>query len=200
MTSRPFHHGNLRAVLVEEAEAVLREDGVDGLSLRDLARRAGVSHGAPRSHFADRRALLDALAERGFQRLTTLVQRALDGDRSLRTRFRRVAQVYVDFAVDDAALMELMFATKGNAAAPAVRQAAAQLFGVLDAAMGDPDPTEATGARERFTLLFAATMQGIASLIGSGRVPRSTGSVLIDDAMEAMLGSELGSRAVTGPR
>ncbi|QSB22483.1 TetR/AcrR family transcriptional regulator [Curtobacterium sp. 24E2] len=47
MTERPFHHGNLRAVLLDEAVAVLRESGVDGLSLRDLARRAGVSHGAP---------------------------------------------------------------------------------------------------------------------------------------------------------
>ena len=47
MTERPFHHGNLRAVLLDEAVAVLRESGIDGLSLRDLARRAGVSHGAP---------------------------------------------------------------------------------------------------------------------------------------------------------
>ncbi len=60
MSERPFHHGNLRAVLLDEAVAVLRETGVDGLSLRDLARRAGVSHGAPRSHFVDRQALLDA--------------------------------------------------------------------------------------------------------------------------------------------
>lgn len=65
MTERPFHHGNLRAVLLDEAGAVVRESGVGGLSLRDLARRAGVSHGAPRSHFVDRQALLDALAERG---------------------------------------------------------------------------------------------------------------------------------------
>uniref|UniRef100_UPI00114CC8DF TetR family transcriptional regulator n=1 Tax=Curtobacterium sp. UCD-KPL2560 TaxID=1885315 RepID=UPI00114CC8DF len=57
------------AVLLDEAVAALRESGVEGLSLRELARRAGVSHGAPRSHFVDRRALLDALAVLGFERL-----------------------------------------------------------------------------------------------------------------------------------
>ncbi|WAP58220.1 helix-turn-helix domain-containing protein [Streptomyces sp. S465] len=63
MSVRPFHHGNLRAVLLDQAELVLRERGIDALSLRELAREAGVSHGAPRSHFIDRNALLDALAE-----------------------------------------------------------------------------------------------------------------------------------------
>lgn len=197
MSTRPFHHGNLRAVLLAEAEAVLRQDGVDGLSLRDLARRAGVSHGAPRSHFADRQALLDALAERGFVRLTALVEQALGGDTSLRGQFDRVAHVYVDFAVDDAALMELMFSTKGSAAPAPVRAAAERLFHVLDAAMGDVDGADPTGARERFTLLFAATMTGIAALIASGRIPRAQGDVLVADAMEAMLASDLGLRAVT---
>lgn len=197
MTTRPFHHGNLRAVLLEEAESVLRQDGVDGLSLRDLARRAGVSHGAPRSHFADRQALLDALAERGFARLTTRVERALGHDGPPRAQFDRIARTYVDFAVDDAALMELMFATKGSAAAPAVGQAAVRLFAVLDASLGPADPEDTTGARGRFTLLFAATMQGIAALVASGRVPRATGDTLVTDAMESMLTSELGGRAVT---
>lgn len=197
MTDRPFHHGNLRAVLLEEAEAVLRQDGVDGLSLRDLARRAGVSHGAPRSHFADRQALLDALAERGFARLTSTVQRALAHDEPLRAQFDRVAHAYVDFAVDDAALMELMFQAKTAAASAAVGEAATRLFGTLDAAMGPADPDDGTGARERFTLLFAASMQGIAALVASGRVPRARADALVDDAMEAMLTSDLGARAVT---
>ncbi|WP_206336565.1 TetR/AcrR family transcriptional regulator, partial [Pseudomonas viridiflava] len=78
-------------MLLDEAVQVLREDGVDGLSLRDLARRAGVIHGAPRSHFVDRQALLDALAVLGFERLTTAVRRALSGSGNLDDRFRRVA-------------------------------------------------------------------------------------------------------------
>jgi AcrR family transcriptional regulator len=200
MTTRPFHHGNLRAVLLEQAEAMLRADGIDGLSLRELARQAGVSHGAPRSHFIDRQALLDALAERGFTRLTEDVRSALGGRGSLHARFVRVARAYVDFAVEDAALMELMFQAKTGATAGPVRDASLRLFQVLDEAMVDPadaaaDPDD--DARERFKLLFAATMQGIAALVAARRISREQGDVLVREAMDAMLESRLGARAIT---
>ena len=200
MTTRPFHHGNLLAVLLEQAEAMLRADGIDGLSLRELARQAGVSHGAPRSHFIDRQALLDALAERGFTRLTEDVRSALGGRASLHARFVRVARAYVDFAVEDAALMELMFQAKTGAAAGPVRDASLRLFQVLDEAMGDPADADADpdgDARERFKLLFAATMQGIAALVAARRISREQGDVLVREAMDAMLESRLGARAIT---
>ncbi|MBF4618556.1 TetR/AcrR family transcriptional regulator [Clavibacter sp. VKM Ac-2873] len=204
MTTRPFHHGNLRAVLLEQAEAMLRADGIEGLSLRELARQAGVSHGAPRSHFIDRQALLDALAERGFTRLTEDVRTALGGRGSLHARFVRVASAYVEFAVEDAALMELMFQAKTSAAAGPVRDASTRLFQVLDEAMGDPADADADAdldpdgdARERFKLLFAATMQGIAALVAARRITRAQGDVLVREAMDAMLESRLGARAVT---
>lgn len=198
MTQRPFHHGNLRAVLLDEAAAVVRESGVDGLSLRDLARRAGVSHGAPRSHFVHRQALLDALAEVGFERLTADVRRALDGGGRLRDRFRRVAHAYVDFAVDDAALMDLMFQAKTTDEPGTVREAAATLFATLDAAVGPAVPDGAADeSRDLFTMLFAATMQGIAALVAAGRLERSAGGRLVDAAMDTMLDSELGRRVVT---
>ncbi len=63
---RPYHHGNLRTALLAQAEKTVRERGVQDLSLRELAREVGVSHGAPRRHFPDRQALLNALAESGF--------------------------------------------------------------------------------------------------------------------------------------
>ena len=64
-----YHHGNLRAALLERAEHKLSREGAHTLSLRELARDVGVSHGAPREHFRNKQALLDALAETGFQRL-----------------------------------------------------------------------------------------------------------------------------------
>src|ERR1700743_3241233 len=76
MADRPYHHGHLRDTLLAEAERTLREQGVEQLSLRDLARQLGVSHAAPRRHFADRQALLDALAGAGFARLAGEVARA----------------------------------------------------------------------------------------------------------------------------
>lgn len=200
MTSRPFHHGNLRAVLLERAEAMLRDGGVDGLSLRELARQAGVSHGAPRSHFVDRQALLDALAEQGFIRFTEKVAHALDGGGGFADRFRRVGRAYVDFAVDDAALMELMFTVRTSDTAGPVDAAASRLFRVLDEAMGAPsDSTESNDARERFKFLFAASMQGTAALITAQRISRSQGETVVDDATETLLASRLG-RSVIAPR
>lgn len=197
MTERPFHHGNLRAVLLDEAVGVLRETGVEGLSLRDLARRAGVSHGAPRSHFVDRQALLDALAELGFERLTTAVRRALAEEGDVSKRFDRVARAYVDFAIDDAALMELMFQTKTTDRSDRVSDSAGALFALLDNAMGPQPEGDDDGSRSDFKMLFAATMQGIASLVGSRRLERAAADRLVGAAMETMLGSGLGARAVT---
>src|ERR1700736_4378582 len=79
MNQRPYHHGNLRAALLAQAERTVRERGVQDLSLRELAREVGVSHGAPRRHFPDRQALLDALAEAGFARLGAELRNAADG-------------------------------------------------------------------------------------------------------------------------
>lgn len=192
MTSRPFHHGNLRAVLLEQAEAMLRDSGADGISLRELARQAGVSHGAPRSHFIDRQALLDALAEQGFIRFTEQITRAVDGGGTFAERFRRVGRAYVGFAVENSALMELMFAAKMNHPTGPVRDAAARLFQVLDDAMGTPAKApDGDGARTRFKLLFAATMQGTATLIAAGRISGRQGEAVIDDATDALLASEL---------
>ena len=67
--TRSYHHGNLRAALLAAAEDTLARRGARDLSLRELAREAGVSHAAPRRHFVDKQALLDALAEDGFNRL-----------------------------------------------------------------------------------------------------------------------------------
>ncbi|WP_423920909.1 TetR/AcrR family transcriptional regulator [Frigoribacterium sp. 2-23] len=197
MTGQPFHHGNLRAVLLEQAEVMLREGGLDGLSLRELARQAGVSHGAPRSHFVDRQALLDALAERGFARLTEEVRVALRGRAPLRTRFGRVAQAYVGFAIDDAALMELMFAAKTSERPGPARDAAEGLFGVLDEAMGPADADDSAGSRDQFKLMFGATMQGIAALVASRRISRPQGEALVDEATDMLLESRLGARAVS---
>lgn len=172
---------------------MLRENGADAISLRELARRAEVSHGAPRSHFIDRQSLLDALAERGFDRLAANVSAAASKHASFERRFRAVAHAYVDFAVDDAALMELMFASKMNEPPELLQAAAARLFGTFDELM----PTG--GSEESLTrvkLLFAATMQGTATLVASGRISRKQGDVVIADAIDAMLGSDLAARAL----
>src|ERR1700761_7180415 len=110
---RPYHHGNLRTALLTQAERPVRERGFKELSLRELAREVGVSHAAPRRHFPERQALLDALAIEGFRRLGEALTAASDGaDTDFEPTLQRCAHAYVTFAVTDAALLELMFAGK----------------------------------------------------------------------------------------
>ena len=82
-TARPYHHGNLRAALLEAALEELAAAGPSALSLREVARRAGVSHAAPRHHFRDKRGLLTAVAADGYRRLADATDEALRAGTSL---------------------------------------------------------------------------------------------------------------------
>ena len=115
VSTRPYHHGNLRLALLEAAERALA-DGRE-LSLRELAREVGVSHAAPRRHFAGKQALLDALAADGFERLGEEMARAIAGaGPDFRSRLTALARTYVRFATEHAALLELMYAGKHRSA------------------------------------------------------------------------------------
>src|ERR1041384_987611 len=89
-TLASYHHGDLRQAVLRKAGEVLEKEGVDALSLREVARRAGVSHNAPYRHFPDRDSLLVALVEEGFQMLLDALAR--------RPR-REMGEAYVDFAL-----------------------------------------------------------------------------------------------------
>lgn len=112
MADGSYHHGNLRAALLERAEAVLVDSGAEGLSLRALARDLGVSHAAPARHFRDRQALLAALAVNGFARLNERLRAAAEAPGPVPNRLSALGRAYVDFAVTHAPLLELMFTVK----------------------------------------------------------------------------------------
>ncbi|MBU8868224.1 TetR/AcrR family transcriptional regulator [Paenarthrobacter aromaticivorans] len=111
MTDQPYHHGKLREALLERAMETIEQAGVDGLSLRQLARDLNVSHGAPAKHFRDKQSLIDALALAGFEMMNQRIVEAGSGD-DLRQRFARMANAYVDFAVSHPALLTVMYSTK----------------------------------------------------------------------------------------
>ncbi|MFJ5260123.1 TetR/AcrR family transcriptional regulator [Streptomyces sp. NPDC088387] len=170
-TARPYHHGNLRSALLRQAELVLDERGTEGLSLRELARDVGVSNGAPRRHFADKGALLDALAEEGFERLGRRLDTALDdSDGDFAERLAVFARTYVAFGVEHRALLGLMHRPKSEAPDDRLRAAndrafAAPLRLLAEArARGDIDPD--TGGRADMTLL--ALLQGLTVLAATG--------------------------------
>jgi len=101
--SRPtYHHGDLRAAILTEAARLVAERGADRVSLRELAREAGVSHAAPAHHFTDRRGLFTALAAQGFQMLAAALAGA-------RPRFLDAASAYVRFAIEYPGHYRVMF-------------------------------------------------------------------------------------------
>jgi AcrR family transcriptional regulator len=190
MTIRPYHHGSLRAALLTAAERTLRERGVDQLSLRELARQIGVSHGAPRRHFADRQALLDALAEAGFTRLGAELRAAVgDAGDSFSARLQAAAAAYVRFATDDAALLELMFAGKHREEARTLREASERAFSVMLGLIeqGQAESVIEPGDPERVGLLLFATTHGIAALDTAGLVPAGRLDELVADAVDRFL-------------
>jgi AcrR family transcriptional regulator len=197
VADRPYHHGNLRAALLEHAERTVREQGADRLSLRELARQVGVSHGAPRRHFPDRQALFDALAESGFDRLGDELRRAVDAaGEGFEPRLRASAAAYVRFATRDPALLELMFAGKHREHADALDAAAERAFAVLlDVILqGQAEGVLEQGDPERVGLVLFATMQGIAALVTGGMVDEDQLDGLVDDAIRHFV---RGSRAAS---
>lgn len=168
-----YHHGNLRTTLLAAAERSLRQHGVDQLSLRELAREVGVSHAAPRRHFPDRQALLDALAEAGFARLATELRAAQAGaGAEFGPRLHAVATAYLRFATADAALLELMFAGKHRVGAERLVEAAAAPFGLLHdlITQGQTQGILEPGDPQRVGIVLFATLQGIATLINGNLV------------------------------
>lgn len=108
-TPAAYHHGDLRNALLAAAAEVLAERGVDCLTLRECARRAGVSHAAPAHHFGDATGLLTAVATLGFRNLTTAMQAARAGITDPGERLRAIGRGYVGFAREHPAQFRLMF-------------------------------------------------------------------------------------------
>ncbi|CAL9330479.1 hypothetical protein SUDANB105_00062 [Streptomyces sp. enrichment culture] len=107
--SGTYHHGDLRAACLRAARELLEEDGSAGLSLRAVARRAGVSPTAPYRHYADRESLVSAVAAEGYRELATHLAAAHPAP-STADDLAAVAVVYVQFAIDHPALFRAMFA------------------------------------------------------------------------------------------
>jgi AcrR family transcriptional regulator len=107
--SRPYHHGNLRRALLDEALATIRAEGVDGLTLRQIGARVGVSRTALYRHFADKRALLTAVASEGFRRLREQLVMAWEEAGRGGAAFQAMGATYIHFAVANPSHYRVMF-------------------------------------------------------------------------------------------
>jgi AcrR family transcriptional regulator len=104
-STKPYHHGDLRRALLDAAIEAIVEDGSASFSLRDLARRIGVSHAAPAHHFGDKVGLLTALAAEGYELLADAQAEAWERTH----RFLEVGVAYARFALDHPAHFEVMY-------------------------------------------------------------------------------------------
>jgi AcrR family transcriptional regulator len=160
-----YHHGNLREALVSTAEAMLPKTGVRELSLREVARRAGVSNMAPYRHFPNKEALLAALAERGFARLAAGGEAAKKRHpQSRRNQLIDYGVSYVELVRTSPELADLMFGRviPDVSAYPALdaqsRATFASLGGILDKDL-------------KSTLVAWAFIHGLGALVAAGRLP-----------------------------
>lgn len=130
---KTYHHGALREALLEVGEALIEEKGVEAFTLRECARRAGVSHGAPAYHFGDARGFLSELAALGFEELDALMTRYRreDGPEPY-AQFVATGRAYVQYALDHPGRFQLMFrGEKLRLESERLREAADRTFGQL---------------------------------------------------------------------
>ena len=107
---KTYHHGDLKNALIKAGVDILAKDGVSGLSLRKVASKAGVSHSAPYSHFADKQALIAAISTEGFRQLYERVNAVAEEFKTKPSRqLVEVAWAYVQFAMDDRDRFKVMF-------------------------------------------------------------------------------------------
>lgn len=115
---KPYHHGNLREALIEAAADLARAKGPDGVVLREVARRTGVSHNAAYRHFDDREALLAEVAAVGMERLEQAMRKHMGAVRAkspqdrARRRLRASGRAYVVFALTEPGFFEVAFSAK----------------------------------------------------------------------------------------
>lgn len=176
--TRAYHHGDLRAQVLHTAAELVAASGPDAVSLRDLARRAGVTHAAPAYHFGDRRGLFTALAAEGFELLAAALEPSVAAG-----EFDRTAVAYVRFAVAHPGHYAVMFRSgllhQDDAALTSARDRASELLrSGLDSV---PDEHLAVG-REEARRAAWSLVHGLATLWLDGALLGVDPEVLALDA------------------
>lgn len=164
-----YHHADLRSALLAAARRMLERDGPAALSLREVARRAGVSHNAPYRHFADRAALLAALAAEGFDTLAARMRAAAEKAVPAR-RLGASGGAYVRFALGEPNLFRLMFGglVRGRDH-PELAAAGARAYAVLQG------ETAASPAAAPRAVAAWAIVHGLAHLLLDEQIPVARG-------------------------
>jgi AcrR family transcriptional regulator len=196
---RPYHHGDLQRAIVRAALEVLSESQSTEFSLRELARRAGVSHNAPYKHFADKRELLAAVSAVGFDQLAERMTDATRGRGHPRARLAAMARDYVRHGVENPALYRLMFGgylTGPDDGRPAIERTAAEKTkalladAIVHGALGHAIPDIPRNERRiaAAILIFWSQMHGLTLLLIDRLVgPAEKSDELCESVLQGML-------------
>ena len=196
---RPYHHGDLQRAIISAALEVLSETQTTEFSLRELARRAGVSHNAPYKHFADKRVLLAAVSAAGFDLLARRITEATERLSNPRARLAAIARAYVRHGVENPALYRLMFGgylTGADDGRPAIERAAGDktkalvAAAIVDGALGRPIPNTPRNERKiaAAILVFWSQMHGLTLLLVDRLVgPSEKSEELSESLLQGML-------------
>ncbi|MCG3172451.1 MAG: hypothetical protein GMKNLPBB_00603 [Myxococcota bacterium] len=191
---KPYHHGDLRAALIHAALELVQENGARGLTLREAARRAGVSHAAPYRHFDGKEALIAAVAEEGFR----LMSRSMRDEMSIAgsdpaARFNASGVGYLRFAVEHPGHFRLMFSSDVpmDDKYPSLAAAGADSFGVLVECIVNCQQAGVMRAGDvmEIALLCWSQVHGLATLYVEGQLPGPIGGVA-GDYRKAMAASQ----------
>ena len=181
-----YHHGDLRAELVRIGLEHLSRSASDALSLREIARDAGVSATAVYRHFPDKASLLKALCVEGDAQLATCFRDARDGAGGGKAGFDAVGRAYVRFAIANPALFRLMMSSHGSEMRLGDNALGSDAFGILMDGISALTPPEGDDARRRIAALQSwSIVHGLATLMLDGQVPADDG--LIDAVIQSHL-------------
>jgi len=194
---QPYHHGDLRRALIDTALQLVTEEQDWAFSLREVARRAGVSHRAPYNHFPEKLDLLAAVAAVGFERLRDGMLRAMVGIDDPEALLGAIWRTYVRLGLENPALYRLMFGPELSDAGSHDRPTAAKLAGAQ--ARGVLEDVILRGARSGAFAVSPDSLQDVAlaalaawsashglTMLAIDRIPRADLSV--DDMIERLLG------------
>jgi AcrR family transcriptional regulator len=174
----PYHHGDLKSTLLAYALEQLEGAGLDGLSMREMAKAVGVSHTAAYRHFADKQALLDAMAEQGFEALRQAIRDAVATAQGSPDRLLASGLAYVQFGRQHPRQLAHMFGAATRATAPpGLRSVAADVFNDLQTlvAEGQQNGSFRAGAPRALAHACWAMVHGLALLQGGHLLSQSAG-------------------------
>jgi AcrR family transcriptional regulator len=196
-----YHHGALREGLIRAAREILESEGYEALTLRATARRAGVSQAAPYNHFADKAALLAAIAALGFEEFAAAMRREMSAAEDPQARLNATGIAYVAFATSNPGLFKLMFGasvhqTSGDADLDAARTSAYEVLrGAVHSAQSEPRDTMHD---EIESLRSWAFVHGLATMINEGTIaPGIYGASSARELAATLLGSPHAEKAAS---